>query len=215
MLAVELQIAAIPHFEPLCRIRLRSWLKNLSAEKRERPDFIAVEWDREIFEKVKQQRVILHQIAKQEWPSAPQDFVNALSGAMGFEADTHEEVFPHVEVLWLEQGRSISNSSVITDYAYNRMAIYRSYLPKDASILNTEVLEAMSKKSWEIAADAAYQTIDRDLKFTSHILDALTYRQPMWAIAIVGASHASGAPDSMRTLLEKNDVLCKVTILNP
>ena len=56
MLAVELQIGAILHFDPLCRSRLRNWLKNLYTEKCQLPGFIAIEWDREIFEQVKQQR---------------------------------------------------------------------------------------------------------------------------------------------------------------
>jgi hypothetical protein len=215
MRAVELQIGAIVHFDPLCRSRLRNWLKNLSTEKRELPGFIAIEWDRDIFEQVKEQRSVLRQMAEQEWPGAPQDFVNAVSEAIGFEADTHEEVFPHVETIWLDQGRDVPDSSVIADYARDRMAIYKSYWPKEISIPSTEALEAMSRTSWKSAAGSAYAETDRDSKFASHILEAITKNNPAWAIAIVGASHASDSPGCMRYLLETKGVLCEVAILEP
>ena len=215
MLAVELQIGAIVHFDPLCRSRLRNWLKNLSTEKREPPGFIAIEWDREIFEQVRKQRSVLQQMAEQEWPGAPQDFVNAVSEAIGFEADTHEEVFRHVETIWLDQGRDVPDSSVIADYAGDRMAIYKSYWPKNISIPGTEALEAMSRTSWNSAAASAYVETDRDSKFASHILEAITKNNPAWAIAIVGASHASDSPGCMRYLLETKGVQCEVAVLKP
>ena len=214
MLAVELQIGAILHFDPLCRSRLRNWLKNLSTEKRKLPGFIAIEWDREIFEQVKEQRSVCQQMAEQEWPGAPQDFVNAVSEAIGFEADTHEEVFPDVEIIWLDQGRHVPES-VIAHYARDRMAVYKSYLPKDISIPSTKTLEAMSRESWKRSASSAYERTDRDSKFAFHILEAITKNNPAWAIAIVGASHASDAPGCMRALLETKGVLCEVAILKP
>jgi hypothetical protein len=215
MLTVELQIAAILHFDPLCRSRLRSWLKNLSTEKREPPGFIAIEWDREIFEQVKQQRPVLQHMIEQEWPGAPEDFVKALSEAMGFEADTHQEVFPHVETIWLDQGREVPDSSVITDYARDRMNLYRSYWPEDISVPTTGILEAMSRKSWKRTAGSALERTDRDSKFASNISEAITEKNPSWAISIVGASHASNSPGCMRALLEKKGVLCKAAILGP
>ena len=214
MLAAELQIGAILHFDPLCRSRLRNWLKNLSTEKRELPGFIAIEWDREIFEQVKEQRSVCQQMAEQEWPGAPQDFVNAVSEAIGFEADTHEEVFPHVETIWLDQGRHVPEA-VIANYARDRMAIYKSYWPKDISIPSTEALDAMSRASWKRTGGSAYERSDRDSKFASHILEAITKNNPAWAIAIVGASHASDSPGCMRALLETKGVLCEVAILKP
>ena len=76
-------------------------------------------------------------MAEQEWPGASQDFVNAVSEAIGFKADTHEEVFPHVEIIWLDQGRHVPEA-VIANYARDRMAVYKSYWPKDISIPSTE-----------------------------------------------------------------------------
>ena len=215
MRAVELQIVAILNFDPVCRSRLRNWLKNLYTEKCELPGFIAIEWDREIFEQVKQQRPVLHRMAEEEWPGAPQDFVNAISEAMGFEAETHEEMFPHVKTIWLDQGRDVPDSSVIMHYARDRLEVYKSYLPTDISIPSTETLEAMSRNSWKRTEVSGYERTDRDSKFASHILEAITKNNPAWAIAIVGASHASDSPGCMRTLLETKGVLCKVAILNP
>src|SRR5687768_13289066 len=126
---------------------------------------------------------------------------------------THEEMFPHVKTIWLDQGRDVPDSSVIMHYARDRLAVYKSYLLTDISIPSTETLEAMSRNSWKRTEVSGYERTDRDSKFASHILEAITKNNPAWAIAIVGASHASESPGCMRALLEPKGVLCKVAIL--
>ena len=215
MQATELHIAGVVHFDPLCKSRLRSWLLNLAERKREPPGFVAVEWDRGIFEQVRPQREVLRQIVIDEWPHAHQAFVTTLSEAVAFEGDTHKEVFPQAETLWIDEGRTVHDSSEITKYAHRRMNIYKSLLPRDISVMSATILEFMSRESWPRAESWPYQDTARDSKFASHIMQALTNRKPDWAIAIVGAIHASDSPDRMRTLLEANGVSCKVAILKP
>ena len=208
-----LYIAGIQHFDPLCRDRLLNWLKKLEKSHDNPPLFIAVEWDENIFRKIAQQRPTLQHLAKKVWPQASLFFLEKLSEAMAFEADTHIESFPTVPTLWLENGRIVS-PEIIENYARDRLNVYRSFLSHEITGLNNDALQIMSKEAWNCSSKPSKGN-SRDIKFAKLISDHFNQLGNCWAIAIVGANHVSTVSEYMRSILIEQGIKCDVTILNP
>lgn len=208
-----LYIAGIQHFDPLCRDRLFNWLKVLQKSHHRPPFFVAVEWDENIFRKVAGQRITLQQLAKKAWPQASSLFLEKLSEAMAFEADTHIELFPNIPTLWLDNDR-IVNPEIVENYARDRLNVYRSFLSSEIAELNYETLLIMSREAWDRSSKPS-QGNSRDVQFADLICECFNQTNNCWAIAIVGANHASTASGYMGAILIEKGIKCNVTILEP
>lgn len=55
----------------------------------------------------------------------------------------------------------------------------------------------------------------RDAKFASLVLDKINQGSGGWAIVIVGANHATGIPESMRSRLTDAGIECRVDWIKP
>jgi len=207
---VKIYIAGVYHFDPFGRTYLQKWLKELDVQHNTRPDFIAVEWDKDIFSKIKNQRGEFYKLAHKEWPNASNDMLNVLKDSLGYEGDSHVNIFPDIEVLWLDGGRKGDHTDIISinSYATVRLNKYRGLLglntPLELSILNKKVLEGVNSNS--------SLSDERDTKFSELILKKVQGKDG-WAIVIVGANHARNETGRMRRILEDNKLICEVTIL--
>jgi hypothetical protein len=210
-----LHIAAIHHFDPLCRGRLRSWLKSLRLKNADLPAFIAVEWAHETFDQVRQQRLQFRALIRQQWPNTTSETLQTVMDSLGFEADTHQEIFPAAETLWLDQGRSVDEISMFARYAETRFRVYKSYVSMDTTELNEQTLAEMSRIAWSRLNPPIEGGTNRDSIFTKIILQNIRSTQLAWATAVVGANHASNERGYMRHLLEQHNVSCEVTVLKP
>lgn len=207
---MKLYIAGICHFAPLGRNKLKQWIRQLAQDNDGPPAFVATEWDQTLFVQVKDQRGQFRQLAQKQWTAAGTDLLDVLEISLGYEADTHDEFFPNVEVLWLDQGRNDDVSS----YAKSRLNVYRSFLDDEPPPTNTaEALEKLSQEAWRRAEQWHGSRTERDDKFTSLILDRISKDGGDWAIVIVGAAHAKYLEKSMRMLLDEQGYSCQVTIL--
>jgi hypothetical protein len=205
---VKLYVAAVIHFDPLGRGRLRRWLGRCLALEGRPPAFVATEWDHDAFAEVRRQRAEFRHLAQKEWPHASREALTILELSLGYEADTHLELFPDTEVLWLDEGRD-----AVHGYAEARLAIYRDFLqgipwPRCSSTPLRQ-LSAMARQRTQGTTAPS----DRDIKFASLIRDRIARGEGAWAATIVGANHASPVPGSMRSLLEEEGCLCDVTFL--
>ena len=203
-----LSIAGVYHFDPTGRERLKRHLEELSSSMKDRPMFIAVEWDSGLFAQVKEQRSKFRELAQEQWPTAGSDLMAILELSLGYEADTHSEVFPSSPVLWLDQGRQAN----VQTYAQQRLNVYRSFLETDNLPLNTETALAMFSEEARKRAQNLTESTPRDATFASLINEKAIQSQGRWAIVIVGTSHASANPGSMRKLLEDQGYSCKVEV---
>ena len=218
-LDMKLYIAGVYHFDPLGRNNLRQWLQGLASANNGSPAFIATEWDENLFALIKGQRRTFRELAQKEWPNAASDLLDTLERSLGYEADTHTEFFPNVEVLWLDQGRQ----AIVERYAEGRLNMYRSYLEGEQlptqSSMGLAKFSAVARQRADSSEAERQRTqlfeeeSERDTKFASLILERIAKGGGVWAIAIVGGRHASEGKGSMRQLLEEQGQLCEVTVL--
>jgi hypothetical protein len=207
-----LRTAGVNHFDPLAKERVQQWLANY-AQEQPGPSFIATEWDQGIFERVRGQRNRFRRLAAERWPEFSDELLDILTVSLGYEAESHTLSYPNLGILWLDQGRQMTQDEIneINRYAEGRLALYSEFIGEDLDLENRDqVLTAMSRAADERAAGAA-GVGDRDRQFAQRILRRAT--ENGWAIAIVGRRHAADVNGSMRRLLEEGGQRCEVVVL--
>lgn len=207
-----LRIVGISHFDPAGRQSLREWLARC-AERHGKPDFIAVEWDSEVYGQVRAKREKFADLVKKEWPNISESLLKTLKLSLGYEGDTHLEIYAGVEILWLDEGRQYSKH-VVDNYANERLTLYKAYLggwPADAD--DSEILLRISRGSnKDVEAPPASGT-PRDKIFADRIAQRARKDEGGWVIVIVGKNHAVDCSGSMRRLLEELGYDCEVSSL--
>lgn len=204
-------IAGINHFDPTNRETLRRWLATISSSRTSPPVFVATEWNKEVFENVKEQRPKFRQLMMSQWPDAPSELLDILENSLGYEADTHTEVFDDVEILWLDQKRQV-NVSDINNYARDRLRMYRSFLEGQPLPKNTSDALSMFSEVARRRAQNSGTSTQRDVEWARLIREKCAISKGEWIIIIVGASHASDHEGSMRRLLQEQGLICQVNI---
>ena len=211
---MELHIAGIVHGDPLGPETLRLWLRGLREHSANPPEFIAVEYASSDFLKIRDQRDALTEIAGRVWPEAPQELVRALAPAIAYEADAHQEVFPDLEVLWLDEFRVNKPFGAVEHFAQDRLMDYRDWLAgEDLSLPIPELLRKLSRKTWSPTSDEGPEP--RDEEFARLVNERVNQQDGNWAIVVVGARHASNHKGRMRRRLEDSGIPCTVDILDP
>lgn len=204
---MKLHVAGVNHFDPLCREKLRKWLQGLSLINDEPPAFVAVEYDRQQFEQYKKQRGRFRQLLQTEWPSLSTAELDILENSLGYEGDTHLEIFPSAEVLWLDKGRQVSDLSMIDKYAEDRLTMYKQYSFGQKSLRIDQLSENIRKV--ENVQDI---NLDRSSKFANLICERVSKSGGKWAVVIVGYNHTrKDIQGSMRCLLENTKLICEVS----
>ena len=203
---MKIYMAGVNHFDPLCRENLIKWFTELVAINDNPPAFIAVEYDKDHFEQIKKQRKRFRRLIQNEWPYLSSDKVDILQNSLGYEGDAHLQVFPAVELLWLDEGRQVNNKSIIINYAEDRLKIYAGSWSVSKPLSINQLSENIRK------IEASGVSSDRDVEFARLIQQRISKGGGSWAIAVVGSSHASEKNQgSMRYLLEDAGLLCEVT----
>ena len=206
---MKLYIAGVNHLDPLCRPKLVKWLQRLSETYDKRPAFVAVEYDKNLFEKAKKQRKRFRQLVQNEWPSLTSEQLNILENFLAYEGDTHLEVFPDVKILWLDTGRQVSDSSVWDKYAEDRLAMYEQYSFGETTLNINKLSERIRN-----VANPEDINLNRSKRFADLIHKGISKNDGKWAIVIVGFSHTrKDIQGTMRCLLEDNGLICEVSSL--
>ena len=142
-------------------------------------------------------------------------FFDKIELSLGFEGDTHNCVFEKTETLWLDQDRPVSNRSTVSEYAKDRMKIYKRYISGGPDDFGHKTFLHMIREAWARASPNKAKGSDRDIKFFKVILRRLNQSKSNWAIADVSASHARSNHGFMANLLEKEGLSCYTTELRP
>jgi len=211
---MDLHAAGIAHGDPFGPSRLRHWLGSLRKTLPSPPAYIAVEFDQATFAAIKAQRPSFRRLASEAWPSASQSFIDLLAQAFGFEGDTHSLIYPEVNTLWLDQDRVLEDDFRADQYAQQRIDLYRRALPGGPA-LDSNGLIALSLTIWRSVDAPPRRDNRRDILFANHIYRETQESNAAWAIAIVGARHASSEEGSMVDLLVHNGIDCHVAQLRP
>ncbi len=212
---MRVKVAAIVHFDPLCRGRLLDWLRILLGRQPSPPAFVAVEWDEQHFEEVNRQRPDVRTRAQSEWPKATNEFYNALEFTAAFEADTHISLLPNTQIIWLVQGLPLPNADAIKNYSQQLIKIYKGQIPSSKTQFDSALLKTMSIKAWDDCNSRKKGGTDRDELMAEAIIKNSGSDPSLWSIAVVGADHASRDAGYMVALLEEAGITCDVTVLSP
>ncbi len=212
---MEIYIAGVNHFDPLCKSRLQGWLKSLLDTHATRPLFIAVEWDEDIFEKIKLQRPKVRTLAASRWAQTTPEFLDALELAIAFEADTHNSLMPEVETIWLDHGRTLPFPNIIERYAIDRLGIYEVFIPENTISFDANLLKIMSVNAWKLSDEGEENATERDIKFAETIMNRCSPIETAWAIAIVGHKHTNRKDGVMAHRLESVGYNCEIVELRP
>jgi hypothetical protein len=205
---MKLYIAGVNHNDPLGRDKLNRWLRRLSTINSEPPAFIATEWDKNHFMKVKKQRKKFRQLLHDTWSSFSTEKLDILEHSLAYEGDTHIEVFPDAEMLWLDEGRQVDESA-LDEYAEDRLGVMQSLA--GGRLLS---LDEFSEMAWKRTEDEKkFDDKGRDKKFTDLIFNKLQKSKSDWAIVIVGYNHVRNEPGTMGYLLKEAQVTCETTSL--
>ncbi len=212
---MKLLIASIIHFDVLGHRRLIEWLKQKSAIESGAPEFVAVEWDKDMFSLIKAQRNLVGELARKEWPTAPNSFVHVIQQSLGYEGDTHKEVLPSVETVWLDNGKIVDNETKVSQYYRDRMKIYEDFTRNTCLDFSDNMLMNMSLEAWRYAEPPATEGTQRDIAFSNIIMSQIEHVTSDWAIVIVGANHASLSSGSMVSYLSEQGCICLPEELRP
>ena len=204
---MKLYVAGVNHFDPLCREELKRWLQKLSEINDKPPAFVAVEYDRRQFEQIRKQRKRFRQLLKKQWPSLSIAQLDILENSLAYDGDTHLEVFPVAEILWLDKGRQVNDSSMIDNYAEDRLTKYRQHSSGQKSLRIDQLSENIRKV--ENVQDI---NLDRSSKFANLICEGVSKSGGKWAVVIVGYNHTrKDIQGSMRCLLENTKLICEAS----
>ena len=205
---VIVYLIGVHHFDPLSRILCERHLRNASQEYPDRPAFVATEWDSGDFLQVKAQRPHLRQLFQARWPKANRELLDYIEQTPGFEADTHEGIFPGARVLWLDEGRRDRQGSVASfaDYCF---ALYQgiigdAQLPCDTN----STLRHLHQGLWK-STEAHEPNYDRDFGWAETVKSHVEQEGGTWGTAIVGAGHLQNDARSFRCLLEACGYECR------
>jgi len=201
-----LRIAGINHFDPTMRSELIQWLNSCS-KRFGTPKFIAVEWDNEVFDGVRAERQQFRRLLAEAWQWISKSHLDTLTISLGYEADAHSDIYPDVEVLWLDQGR-VYPKDFVAKCAKNRLKQYEGFLQNwPTSTDNSNLLLRIRQRASNVPPP---QADARDKKWTELIKARLCDPRDSWAIAIVCSDHARAGCGSMRHLDEQMGFHCEV-----
>lgn len=212
---MRLRIAGIVHNDLIGRERLLNWLLQIKDVEKVPPFFAAVEYDETMFRKIREQGSVLRRLAAEAWPDSSQEVLKVVEDSLGYEGDLHECVFPGIETVWLDQGRTVKDSTILSQYAHHRLEIYKSFFPSVEMGLSNGSLKTMSSIAWERGSPPRPGGSDRDEKFAQVIIHRLQRESWGWAIAIVGSIHASEVEGSMLSRLKDEGIECQMSQLWP
>ncbi len=132
---------------------------------------------------------------------------------MGFEAETHSQIWPQVPTVWLDDDRSLSEEEqlALQTYAEQRVVMYRSWLEDEQPQSETEAAVMFLSAIAETVTRGVIMPNGhvRDGGWAATVLDHWTSGEG-WALAVVGEAHANDDPASFASQLRVGGVRFEV-----
>ncbi len=217
------------HHDPGTRQR---FLEEL-AKQQTAPHFVAVEWEKFVFEKFVQWRPWVEEGLRSHWDFLTSQDRHELSLALAWEGDAYAKCFPGTESLWLETGfqeakfKQRNSAEFLESFA--RSLLHRlcdpCSLTMGESMANANPLpEPRSKKDlvdrvWKKAWLEAFgdSNFERDARWASAICKRSTGLRDGWIAIVVGWTHAdpTGGNQRLRELLLSKDFSVNSVHLGP
>ena len=186
------------------------------------PIFIAVEWDVAIFSAVRHQRSLFRNLLLEKRSQLPSYDFEQLVKSLGYEGDTHRDIFPETTTLWLETGceaETARDPHRITHYAQHRCDLLNKRIGFSNDLDGKPRLELLSKQLW--SEGSARCTDERDGAWTKMVVErirsgeVLSNNVAKWGFCVVGAGHLDDCPECFVYRLKKCGVEVETRILRP
>ncbi len=208
---MKLLIVGINHFDLFGRKKLQKCLKEISAINRTIPAFVAVEYDKNHFKKIKEQRKLFRSLVKSEWTFLTEEQLNIFELSLAYEGDSHIDIYPEAEILWLDKDRQTDRIDMFTE---DRLKVYKSLLSKlKYNQTNDNLLRILSNQVYK-NADRSGNGDYRDVKFKELICNKIYEKPQGWSLVIVGSNHTQNKSGFMRELIENECQECEVMLLD-
>jgi hypothetical protein len=201
------------HYDPGTR---EKFLEEL-ARRPTAPHFVAVEWERSVFEKFVQWRRWIEERLGSCWDFlTPQDCYE-LSLALAWEGDAHVKVFRETTTLWLEAGFQEANfkkryadlDKGVESFAKGllvRLCNAREPMmtewtanidPPPEPRTRQELVDRLWRKEWS-EAEGEPGRFERDARWTAAICEHSSGLQDGWIAVVVGWQHADPDGENQR-----------------
>ena len=209
---IDLYLIGVNHSDPLQRRELLCLIRTLAEENPGAPAFIAVEYDKDIFEWIVRQRPKFRLLLKEKWPDLTVDELDDLDKSLAYDGDSHLDIFPEAQTVWLDSGRPFPphwdrDSPCVVSERFNH---FQDCLKHKSLHENLPFLSECVRNE----ANYTRMDSDRSRKFAEMILAALAAHSPGWAFSITGAAHAKeGTSGSMANILSDKGVNFEVRII--
>jgi hypothetical protein len=205
------------HSDPSSR---REFLRRIR-ERPIPPQFVAVEWERSVFEACAAQRPRIAKELTDRWSFLSPTDADELSRCFAREGDTHTLVFPGSETLWLEDGYQAARLRVtgatpgsmardlielFTNPMHQTLAEFfdRESRPIEEPTSLADLLRLIARhRSWTNDATRPEEmNLDRDARWAAMIEKRLTRCDDGWFAVVVGWAHVeAGTTQNLRALL--------------
>lgn len=202
------------HDDPCSRQRFLAELA-----KRAAPHFVAVEWERSVFERLVSWRPWIERELCRRSRFLDSTGCRELSLALAWEGDAHIECFPSVDRLWLEedyqeadlQRRSGDNADnflmslaggLLERLINPGIITMGEFLANAASPSEpqskVELIDRVSRKAWSEASGSESQDFARDERWATAISERTARLRGGWIAVVVGWAHANPTGDGRR-----------------
>ena len=187
--------------------------------KRDAPHFVAVEWERSVFERLVLWRPWIERELCQRSRFLDSAGCRELSLALAWEGDAHIERFPSVDCLWLEEGYQEADlqrrsGGKDDDFLKGLAGTLLERLINPSSITmgeflatatsppepqsKGELIDRVSKKAWAEASGSESQDFARDERWAMAIAERSARLHSGWIAVVVGWAHANPKGDDRR-----------------
>jgi hypothetical protein len=178
------------------------------------PHFVAVEWEKSVFEKFVQWRPWVEEHLRSRWDFLTSQDCRELSLALAWEGDAYKDRFPAAGPLWLESGFQQA------DLERRFRGKFPESIPQSlarrlcdpCSLTMSEMManvdrppEPKSKKElidhvWQKAWSEAFgdNNFERDARWASAISNRTSGLRDGWIALVVGWTHADPSGDNQR-----------------
>lgn len=191
------------------------------------PHFVAVEWEKSVFERLVEWRPWIEKGLESRWSFLDREDRRELSLALAWEGDAYTECFPSVDPLWLEIGFQEADlrrryGAETDEFPKNRARdllerlrtsctrTMRDYManvdPPPDPKSKMELIDRVSRQMWSEPLPPGPEDFERDKRWAATISDRSSSLRGGWIAVVVGWAHADpvGANQRLSGLLSSN-----------
>jgi hypothetical protein len=194
----KLEFVGVLHQDPLGPPGLRAALSAIGQEHGQPPEWIAVEWAECSHRRAVALRNLLRFDLQTSLQNFDMEFVNALVTALGYEGDTHLELWAQTSTIWLDDRvgthNLIANPRAFETLHRDRALVYAFGMVNARITSETPTADALALLSEQLWNDVAEQPVNepREAVWFGAISQAVAeLPENAYGIVVVGEGHLS------------------------